>query len=75
MVNSIHKNYGQFNLSHKFFKNANFVLCTHSVMQWTRGKWRKVLQKYFRKILQRKGLAKYKILSETNILITDTGEK
>ena len=25
MVNSIHKNYGQFNLSHKFFKNANFV--------------------------------------------------
>ena len=27
------------------------------------------------KIFQRKGLAKYKILSETNILITDTGEK
>ena len=48
---------------------------THSVMQWTRGKWRKVLQKYFRKILQRIGLAKYKILSETDILITDTGEK
>ena len=75
MVNSIHKKYGQFNLSHKFFKNANFVLRNQLCNKLSRGKWRTVLQKYFRKILQRKGLAEYKILSETNILITDTGEK